>query len=130
MIEPADCRRRILGRTHEDITERGTIKARSLAEQESAAPRSTRLSCRSGTSVESVLTTVSESAAVDAFDRDGAFGGSGETSRRAAGARGHVATRPPTNVATAAGAAEELLELDHRINRQLIQANEPGRAPR
>lgn len=111
--------------THDDITERRLAERQStsLAEQEErrasvdAAIQSFR------ENVESVLRTVSESAAAMGSTATVLAASSDETSQRAAGAV-HTSNEAAANVGAASDAAHELLSSIAEISRQLGQATE------
>jgi len=111
--------------THDDITERRLTEMRvaSLAEQKAhramveAEIRSFRAS------VESVLGTMSTSAAEMGRTAAGLSASSRETSQRAAGAV-HTSNDAAVNVTVAANAAHELMQSIAQISRQLGQATE------
>jgi methyl-accepting chemotaxis protein len=111
--------------THDDITERRSLEQQraALAEQEERRAMIDRAIQTFRDRVESVLATVSESAASMRRTATSLFGSSGQTSQRAEGAV-HGSNEAATNIETAAVAADELSKSIAEINRQLAQTTE------
>jgi len=111
--------------THEDITERRRSEEQRISMLEQEARRSVVdgaiHSFREG--VESVLKTVTDSAAAMRSTATALSTSSGETSQRAAGAV-HASNEASANVGAAAAAANQLLSSIAEISRQLTQATE------
>jgi methyl-accepting chemotaxis protein len=109
--------------TYEDITERRRAEEQRISTLEQEARRSqidgAIHSFRE--SVESVLKTVTDSAAAMRSTAMALSASSGETSQRAAGAV-HASNEASANVGAAAAAANELLSSIAEISRQLTQA--------
>jgi methyl-accepting chemotaxis protein len=111
--------------THEDITERRRAEEQRISMLEQEARRGlvdgAIHSFREG--VESVLKTVTDSAAAMRSTATALATSSGDTSQRAAGAV-HASNEASANVGAAAAAANQLLSSIAEISRQLTQATE------
>jgi methyl-accepting chemotaxis protein len=111
--------------THEDITERRRAEEERISMHEQEARRGlvdgAIHSFREG--VESVLKTVTDSAAAMRSTATALATSSGDTSQRAAGAV-HASNEASANVGAAAAAANQLLSSIAEVSRQLTQATE------
>jgi methyl-accepting chemotaxis protein len=109
--------------THEDVTERRRADEQRIStlEQEARRGQIDGAIHSFRESVESVLKTVTDSAAAMRSTAMALSASSGETSQRAAGAV-HASNEASANVGAAAAAANELLSSIAEISRQLTQA--------
>jgi len=111
--------------THDDVTERRSLEQQraALAEQEERRAMVERAIQAFRARVESVLKTVSDSAASMRKTATSLFGSSGQTSQRAEGAV-QASHEAAGSVDTAAVAADELSKSIAEISRQLTQTTD------
>jgi methyl-accepting chemotaxis protein len=115
--------------THEDVTEQRRLEQQraSLVEQEQRRAVIDAAISSFRERVETVLTTVNESAMTMQMTATALFGSSGQTTQRAEGAV-HASNEASSNVETAAVAADELSSSIAEISRQLHQTTEVVRS--
>jgi methyl-accepting chemotaxis protein len=111
--------------THEDVTDRRSIEQQHAALQDQEERRAKIESAIQSfrQRVESVLKTVSDSAASMRTTATSLLGSSGQTTQRAEGAVS-ASNEASANVDTAAVAADELSKSIAEISRQLMQTND------
>jgi methyl-accepting chemotaxis protein len=114
--------------THQDVTEQQLIEkeraAHALEEKRRVVIESAIGAFRQ--SMDSVLRTVSDSAASMKLNASSLFAASGQTSQRAESAV-HASNEASTNVATAATAADEMASSIGEISRQLVRTTDAVR---